>query len=236
MKKSMKKIAAVLSAAVMCALPMAGSFGTTATAASSRTKTYRTYIDFNKKNSAQANFRVLDLEFFTYNPFKMQSITRGNVGGYISAVHGSGSQYGALHHREWKTGGQPSNGTVLKALTDVSATSTYKFEDNTIFRVKAKKNDGTILSSLNVTENSHSLEHISGCLSIETVLVGDANGDGDVDISDAVMVAQYVDSNMKDLDINLRAADADGNGVVNHTDQVTIQEYLVRLYNFSDIQ
>ena len=50
------------------------------------------------------------------------------------------------------------------------------------------------------------------------------------------MVAQYVDSNKKDLNINLRAADADGNGVVNHTDQVTIQEYLVHLYNFSDIQ
>lgn len=114
-------------------------------------------------------------------------------------------------------------------------TSTYKFEDNTIFRVKAKKNDGTVLSYLNVTENTHSLEHISGCLSLETVLVGDANGDGDVDISDAVMVAQYVDTDM-DVDINLRAADADGNGVVNHTDQVTIQEYLVHLYNFSDIQ
>lgn len=236
MKKTMKKIVAAASAAVMCALPMAGAFSTTANAASvEQKKTYRTYIDFSNKNNAQRSFRVLDLEFFAYNSIKMKSIKRGNIGGYISASHGSGSQYGALHHREWRTGGQPNEGTVLTILSDQSMSSSWSFDALTCIRVKAKKTDGTVLASIDVDENSGSMEHSNKCLHVETVLVGDANQDGEVDISDAVMVAQYVNSS-KEVDIDLRAADADGDGYVTDTDRVTIQEYLVRLYNFSDIQ
>lgn len=236
MKKSMKKITAVLSAAIMCALPMAGSFSTTANATDFvKKKSYRTYVDFTKKTNAQANFRVLDLEFFTYKPLEVDEIKRGKIGGYFSQKNGSGSQYGVMHHREWKAGGQPNNGTVLTVLTDVDDDSVWEFNERTVIRAKAKTSGGAILSSIEVPVNSTTMEHMSGCLSIETVLVGDANNDKVIDVRDAVLVARCA-SGDDTVVINERAADVDGDGQVTDSDRVTLLEYIVDLYNFSDIQ
>lgn len=71
---------------------------------------------------------------------------------------------------------------------------------------------------------------VVGCkLFLGDFLPGDANGDGEVDLRDAVRVTQYY--NGWDVEINLAAADANGDGEIDLRDAVRITQY----YNGWDV-
>lgn len=60
-------------------------------------------------------------------------------------------------------------------------------------------------------------------------LLGDVNGNGEVNSTDAVLILQYVVDLITESDLNLAAADVNGNGEVNSTDAVLILQYVVGL-------
>ncbi len=61
---------------------------------------------------------------------------------------------------------------------------------------------------------------------VETVK-GDADGNGEVDIDDALIVAQYDIGLVTSADLDLSMADVDGNGTVDIFDALRIAEYVV---------
>ena len=56
----------------------------------------------------------------------------------------------------------------------------------------------------------------------------DTNGDGSVDISDAVYVMQYLCGNFEPS--NLNKCDVDGNGVISPMDAYIIQGHMIHLW------
>jgi len=61
----------------------------------------------------------------------------------------------------------------------------------------------------------------------DSVMIGDVNGNGKVDSTDARLVLQYAVKKISSLDA-LDAADVDGNGRVDSTDARLILQYAVR--------
>ena len=59
--------------------------------------------------------------------------------------------------------------------------------------------------------------------------IGDTNGDGSVNISDATEVQKHLAQLLTLSGDRLKAADADGDGVVNISDATHIQKYLAQL-------
>lgn len=66
----------------------------------------------------------------------------------------------------------------------------------------------------------------SSLVKIDTVLVGDANGDGFVNNSDVTAIYNYLtDSTVYPLN-SFRSADTNNDGIVDFTDAVNIYNYL----------
>ena len=64
--------------------------------------------------------------------------------------------------------------------------------------------------------------------SMEKILIGDVDFDGQITIMDATMIQKYV---AKEIDFNKNeqlAADTDGNTIIDNDDATAIQEYLVK--------
>lgn len=84
-------------------------------------------------------------------------------------------------------------------------------------------------------KNSSRNKMASATLKIESVLVDDTNGDGIMDISDAIMIMQYV-NNLTEYSINnenrWRAADVDGDGLITANDIDLIQRFIVKLISY----
>ena len=85
-----------------------------------------------------------------------------------------------------------------------------------------------------VADEGSMLEHdyqngvCTGCGQAEfTVLLGDVNGDGDVDTTDAYLIVMYYNEKLDLTEEQLLAADVDGNGEVDTTDAY----YIVMYYN-----
>ncbi|MDE6539177.1 MAG: dockerin type I repeat-containing protein [Ruminococcus sp.] len=56
----------------------------------------------------------------------------------------------------------------------------------------------------------------------------DANGDGDVNMSDAVYILQYLCGNFEPADLN--KCDVDGNGVISPMDAYIVQGHIINLW------
>ena len=68
----------------------------------------------------------------------------------------------------------------------------------------------------------------------EVILVGDANGNGTVDLSDAILINMYKAGNIsqiKNMKYFERAADVNNDGVVNTADSVLIQDFTLHNIN-----
>jgi len=60
---------------------------------------------------------------------------------------------------------------------------------------------------------------------INNGLLGDANGDGVVDSTDAMLVCQYDAWMIDETEINLSVCDVNGDGIVDSTDAMLICQY-----------
>ena len=122
-----------------------------------------------------------------------------------------------------------SNGTAtygyLRVYSNKTSGETVTFK----VYVKSTKEEKE-LSAPTVTFQSQTVEGMpSNPLEMEfeaeTYIPGDANGDGEIDLTDAVLVFDYYMGEEMSDDFIEAAADFDGDGTVDLTDAVLIYEY-----------
>ncbi len=73
--------------------------------------------------------------------------------------------------------------------------------------------------------NEYIAERILAAVTVIDGVYGDADGDGDVDSTDAMLVLQYDALLVEDNEINLELCDVDGDGDVDSTDAMLILQY-----------
>lgn len=214
--KKLKKILSVVSAAVLCTVPFAGSISSSA--AVSR-NTYRYYVDV-EKNSGIASCD-LELRYWDNMTFVKEKI--GNLGGELIAYEAGGQgigdgtqkQYVECHYKN--SGNLVSKGTLFT----MKFWSVNDFESNidtNLHEIRLKDING---KTINNTGEKFAKSKI--------VLVGDANGDSNVDMSDAVMIMQFVSNPSNFQDINGYAADVNNDGVITDDDATLIQQYCLEI-------
>ena len=225
MKKTFTKIAAALSAAVLGALPMANAFTASAATPANEVKTYRTYWYYS--GGASQTKRV-DVEFYTRNPLKVQGGARTNncLNGWMDYETGSGTQYGVLHYKRWKTNDINSGvGTMFKTVSEIKSSS---------------RTHDDLFSNCTITAydaNDNVIPYTEYSFSPSTYLVGDINGDGEVGLYDWVMLKAIVDhSYVPTTGITIRASDIDGDGDQDATDVQFLEGYLQGWYTLTQIQ
>ncbi|WP_028519611.1 dockerin type I repeat-containing protein [Ruminococcus flavefaciens] len=224
MKKTFTKIAATLSAALLGALPMANSL--TASAATTVTKTYRTYWYYS--GGAQQTRRV-DVEFFTNKPLYLQGSARttGCLNGWMDFETGSGSQYGALHYKRWKTNNITSGvGIMFKTVTEVQTSSGLTYND--------------LIGRCDITAYDaydHVIPNVSYSFSANTYLVGDINGNGVVNSTDRTLLNRIIKGQFAPTTgTEIYASDIDGDGDHDQTDLQFLDGYLNGWYTLTQIQ
>ena len=221
MKKTIKKITAALSAALMCALPMANAIS--ADAAGARKNTFRNYIEINAGNKPLYYF-YFDKSF---DDSVKNSIELVNYDLKLSNA--------SFSYRNPQTGrycftieSRELNGFRDDLLvenfecSDMSVNADEFYDSMDIYVVGAGNNYRGYYdeNDLNVNE--------------EAILVGDANGNGTVDLSDAILINMYKAGNtsqIKNMKYFERAADVNNDGVVNTADSVLIQDFTLHNIN-----
>jgi hypothetical protein len=62
---------------------------------------------------------------------------------------------------------------------------------------------------------------------VDLYMLGDVNGDGEIDVLDAMLVAQHIVGDVSDDAIVLAAADVNGDGEIDVLDAMLIAQYIV---------
>ena len=221
MKKTIKKITAALSAALMCALPMANAVS--ANAAGGRKNTFRNYIEINAGNkplyyfyfdksfddSVKNSIELVNYDLKLSNAsFSYRNPQTGRYCFTIESRELNGFK-GEVLVENFECSDMSVNAANFLGRRD-----TYVVGSGNNYRGYYDKND------LNVNE--------------EVILVGDANGNGTVDLSDAILINMYKAGNIsqiKDMKYFKKAADVNNDGVVNTADSVLIQDFTLHNIN-----
>ena len=120
-----------------------------------------------------------------------------------------------------------------------SSDSQNKTDSGTLAKLYFRIKGNALLSRVNISYNpenvfNNALQNQTFSIKNGWVLAGDAkigdtNGDGSVNISDATEVQKHLAQLITLSGDRLKAADADGDGVVNISDATHIQKYLAQL-------
>ena len=202
--KKFRKILSIVSATVICALPMINGISASA-ATVNNFDTYRFYFDVN----ANSGVAVCSMTF-KYSagaikaggdPFKV-----GNLGDSLHS--GGGREFGTAYYKN-------DNGNIYDAgtlFTLTIGTEGYVWNHLTSFKFSVMdENNNTLNQSL---------------VKVSTVLVGDSNDDGKVDNNDVTAIYNYL-TNPGLYPLNsYRGADTNRDGIVDFTDAVNIYNYL----------
>ncbi len=201
--KKFKKILSAVSAALLCALPMANGIVSNAADEAESLNTYKLYFDVSKNSGISSASFVMD-----YHNIQIQESTIGNLGGSIDEGKIKTPDY-------YEYGVVYISSKILMnpgTLFTSKVTTNYDFDSCIVnIRTDAFDNASKVMSVNPIT--------------IDVVLMGDVNGDGIVDIRDVVLVNKYI-GNKQSVSINLRAADVNEDGVITEDDSMMMQQYL----------
>lgn len=208
--KKIKKILSVISASVICTLPMMNG----AAANAVRAGQYDTYMVFC---DVKANSGVKFCNMIVYHNGEDQAQAMyGNLG--------NGDMQTYITNR---VDGTVSYATMYNAKGALAASGT-------IFKVKVVTEPKDPTEKIPFEVNDPSAFDVNytflgkGVATKEIVMIGDVNGNECVDISDAVLIKQHlVNSTDYPLDKKaFRAADVNYDGIVNDEDALIIQKYV----------
>lgn len=203
--KKFKKILSAISAAVLCAMPMANGI---AANAAEKCNTYRVYFDVSANSGIASAYYSM-----TYSKhMSAASFESGNLGGQVSS---GGNGQGVNHICG-------CNYTTSETIMNPGTLFKMKFYGDMSFEEAVIKYELT-------AKYSNGVEITSNPIVMDIVLIGDASGDGVVDIGDVVRIESYVANPSKNPINNLRAADVNGDGVVTKDDAILVQQYLAQI-------
>ena len=112
----------------------------------------------------------------------------------------------------WRVSGNNSENTVINDNGEITI---GKDETSSVIIVKA-------------VSAEDSSKYGEFAISVKkSILIGDVNGDGDVDVVDAIVLQKYI--NKEAISINLEVADTNGDGKINIRDATQIQKYITKL-------
>ena len=120
-----------------------------------------------------------------------------------------------------------------------SSDSQNKTDSGTLAKLYFRIKGNALLSRVNISYNpenvfnnalqNQTFSTKNGWVLAGDAKIGDTNGDGSVNISDATEVQKHLAQLLTLSGDRLKAADADGDGVVNISDATHIQKYLAQL-------
>lgn len=202
MKIRIKRLIAAVSSAVLCAVPMMNSLPASA---ATFLNTYRVYFD------VPANSNVYRVSFnIDFNDMTVLSRSIGNLGGVIHTGQVETPeciQYGGFY--------QTDGGALVSG--------------GTLFTVKLIGESNGIID-MSATAQDVSLNNLpDGTATYQTVLVGDANGDGTVNIADSSAIRYHISNGGT---ICSRAADTNGDGVITTADADRIEQRLAQIISY----
>ena len=116
---------------------------------------------------------------------------------------------------------------VLVAQEEIPATD-HKWDNGKVTKEPTATEDG--VKTFTCTACGETKEETIPATGEKTVW-GDADGDGDADYVDSMMIAQYDVFLLEDHEINLANCDVDGNGFVDYVDSMLVAQYDVFLFD-----
>ncbi|MBQ4282833.1 MAG: dockerin type I repeat-containing protein, partial [Lachnospira sp.] len=116
----------------------------------------------------------------------------------------------------WRAGETADYDTVYKVQVTLKCTDNYKFGDEVTATVNGKEATASADNYLYVYYTFDATE--------AEWIYGDGNGDGEIDIIDAVLVKQYIAG--MNVDINLDAGDVNCDGMVDIKDAVKLMKHM----------
>ena len=122
---------------------------------------------------------------------------------------------------------------TIDGLDNVTITPVYladgdEFANTYVITGKTTKAQITF----NVTDGAQSYSGVTAEPTTETVdagIIGDVNGDGKVDVTDATLLQQYLAEMAELSPAQLAVADTNGDGKIDVTDATAIQNYIAEL-------
>ena len=226
MKKMIAKLTATLSAAVMCALPMANAVTSNAATFNDRVQTFRIYSEV-KAGSLPLYFVEVDRNF--RNEYKNDIALRKAkelLPGEFTYTHPSRNRYCSIAETDY-----------LAYFVGPYSTETYDCLVETTADDFHSEGYTTEVYGSRKPRNGLAVYNMANVYSEEVVLVGDSNHDGKVETCDGSFILQYLANPSKYSSIDKKAADVDGDGQVTAYDATLISKFVNREINsLGDVQ
>lgn len=208
MKKITRKIMAAVSAAVMCAVPMASNLS--ANAAVNQSKTYLVIGVGQNPNIAFFDFTLNYDSSVNANPGTATDLCKN---GYFSSSNNT-SQRKVLHTYNGAAIGAKGDLFTTKFVAPMNSDSIFDYVSQS--DVKIRNASGTTLSPSSIT--------------LDSILLGDVDMNGVVDINDATLILQSIGNpdHYPLTDRQILAGDVyePGSGLTGQ-DALTIQKYVI---------
>lgn len=206
MKRTLKKLIAAVSAAALCAVPMTN--GVLVSAAGSQ-NTYRIYYDAQKTGIADFEISFGYSGDVTTEPSMKTSLC---ANGNFNSIH------------------YPLSSKVVTTYQGDAIASTGTLATTKLLSSVGFEEIYDVLSfDTPIVKNANGNKMSPSSISIDVVLVGDADGDGMITVADASCIMSYVTNPEKNPLNNPYAADTDGDGFISNIDALRIQQYLARI-------
>lgn len=211
MKKSLRKFAALVSATVMCAVPMLNNYSAIAI---TQYKTYAVSCYYRKEDSTSANMAYFDLTLHYNSGFTGEKAIATYLckgGTFRSTVNATSRNIQCTYMGDSiKTNGYLASAKVIAPMSTLGSDKFVYFTNKAIRDING--------NALNIND-----------IILDKILMGDVNEDGKVNKDDAECIINYL-GNQDDNPLKYRqilAADVDntGDGVTGN-DANRIMEYV----------
>lgn len=192
--------------------------------------------DFTDEVVSDTKYFTVEDHSFEFKSFSIQPVSKNKVGKKIdfTAITDYEHIKATGNYNEYKIailkdGATCYNVTVVSLISDIdNMTSTVNLS-------WVPEKSGQYVATITSTDNKGETAEKSIKFKVTDNLLGDANGDGSVTISDATNLQRYVAKVIDSTSIVEEFADVDKNGTINVKDATYIQKYLVGLKDCANV-